>query len=169
MLIYNSTSPSSGQKLLWDIKFIILVDALIILNAFKCINTIWPFLAMPFCQNPSSGDIKVTFLVEGFLFIFSYRYVGGEKLFLKNKLYSLFSPFPKRCKTTYFGCPSCSRCWCNLFYMHSPGLLSILLWNNPQHWPCTDLFLRCDQYLNHPLHSHCHNLYFDQARGVFAK
>lgn len=52
---------------------------------------------MPFCQNPSSGDIKVTFLVEGFLFIFSYRYVGGEKLFKKNKLYSLCSPFPKRC------------------------------------------------------------------------
>lgn len=69
-LIYNSTSPSSSQKVLWDIKFIILVDALIVLKAFKCINTIWPFLAMPYCQNPSSGDIKVTYLVEGFLFIF---------------------------------------------------------------------------------------------------
>lgn len=60
-----------------------LIDALTVLNAFKCINTIWPFFAMPYCQNPSSGDIKVTFLVEGFLFIFSYRYVGGEKLFFK--------------------------------------------------------------------------------------
>lgn len=101
MLIYNSTSPSSGQKLLWDIKFIILVDALIILNAFKCINTIWPFLAMPFCQNHSSGDIKVTFLVEGFLFIFSYRYVGGEKLFKKINFTVYVPLFPKDAYKTY--------------------------------------------------------------------